>query len=783
MQRIRFNDEWIRTIDGKDAARVSVPDDAALVKGRNAEAKSGKNGAYFLSGMYEYEKEFAAPKEWKDKKIYIEFEGVYPTAEVFLNGKRIGGCKYGYSLFRVELKGLKAGEKNQLKVIADDTRHPNSRWYAGAGIYRPVWLLVGERAHIVPNGVRITTKSYDPAVIMVDVETEGSNEAKVEITYNGTKVAGGVGNHTEFTIEHARLWDAENPNLYSCNVTLFQDGSAVDYCSERFGIRKIEWSEKGFAVNGKPVLLKGGCIHHDNGIIGARSYAESEWRRVSRMKEFGYNAIRSAHNPLCRAALEACDALGMYVMDETWDTWYKNKNPYDFGNGFMERYDTDLKQMVEKDYNHPSVIMYSIGNEVTEPAEKQGIKMMKTLVEKMHGLDTTRPVTAGMNITLLLLARLPFDPIALFAGSNKKGEEKGQGAKEINSEQYNAMTARAGSGMQRVNAGFLGDKAAKCCSILDIAGYNYGTNRYGREEKKNPGRIIVGTETYCQDIARVWPVVKEKPYIIGDFMWTAWDYLGEVGIGAYSYDKEDFVFEKPYPWKLSEAGAIDILGNDTAEAGLAKVVWEDSLTPYVGVTPANHGGRELAKAVWRGTNARPFWSYQGCDGASTSVEVYTAADTVELFLNGRSIGRKKVSNYQASFLTAYESGQIKAVAYDEGGNVRGEKTLTSAKGTLSLQIIREKAYAPDSENILYFDIRLIGENGEIECNADQKLKAEVYGGELLGFGSACPKTKEKYTDGIYTTYFGRAQAVVRKTENTGKLLISDEANKKYEIAF
>ena len=783
MEKISFLNDWVRTIDGRDETLICLPDDASFVKGRDPKAESGKNGAYFLGGMYVYEKVFDVPPEWENKIIYLEFEGVYPTAQVYLNGENIGGCEYGYSLFRVRLERLQVGQKNTVKVVVDDTKHPNSRWYAGAGIYRPVWLLIGEKDHIIPNGVRITTISLDPAKIAVDIELEGNGEVKTEILFHGRQVAKADGEHTEIEIPKAELWNVENPNLYTCKVTLFQKDRIMDVCSEKFGIRKIEWSSKGFFVNGQSVLLKGGCIHHDNGILGARSYAEAEWRRIKRLKQFGYNAIRSAHNPIGRDTLEACDALGMYVMDETWDTWYKTKNPYDFGNGFWQRYEADLERMVEKDYNHPSVIMYSVGNEVTEPAKKQGVELLKKIVEKVHELDFSRPVTAGMNITLLLLAKLPFDPIRMFSGEDDKKERDETKKNEVNSEQYNAMISRAGDGMHRVNAGFWGDLAARCCSILDIAGYNYGVTRYERDKKKNPDRLIVGSETYCQDIAKVWPMVEKNQNVIGDFMWTAWDYLGEVGIGGYSYDEEDFTFVKPYPWKLADTGAIDILGNDTAEAGLAYVVWNKSMKPYIGITPANHGGRKLAKAVWRGTNARPFWSYQGCDGAKVDVEVYSAADQAEVFLNGKSVGKKKIESYKAIFPVEYEMGSIKAVVYDTDGEITGEKELLSANGEITVRIIQEEKCAPSNNGIIYFDIDLIGENGQIECNKDQRLRAEVSGAELLGFGSANPKTEERYTDGVYTTYFGRAQAVVKKTAESGFIKITDEQGKEYTLEF
>ncbi len=456
----------------------------------------------------------------------------------------------------------------------------------------------------------------------------------------------------------------------------------------------------------------------------------------------------------------------------------------------------DLQQMVDKDYNHPSVVMYSVGNEVTEPIEEKGVEMANTLVKAVKKLDATRPVTAGINITLLVLAAMPSNPIADFAagGEDDKEEKKDQAPLPMSSEQYNAMTQRAGGGMGRLSVGDAAEKVSQgVLDALDIAGYNYGTTRYEMEGDAHPNRVVVGSETYCQDIGRIWPLVEKYPYLIGDFMWTAWDYLGEVGIGGYSYEPEDFVFDKPYPWKLSDAGAIDILGNDTAEAGLAKVVFTGQMQPYIGVTPANHGGRELARAVWRGTNARPHWSYQGCNGALVTVEIYSAASEVELFVNEKSLGRKKLEDYQTSYEVAYENGKIRAVAYDTSGNAVGESALVSATGKTRLAITQEKDILPvkkdlpsvkkdsalvscEEERLVYLDLALVGENGEIECNDDQLLEVSVEGGRLLAFGSANPKTEDEYLTGRYHTYFGRAQAIIGlpKEKNKARFCVYGE---------
>ncbi len=755
MEKKLFCQQWQFGKAGEAKRYLDLPHDAMQEQGRRADAPSGRSEAFFLGGKYEYEKTLFAPLEWAEQVAWLEFEGVYPNAKVLLNGKELGGCNYGYSQFRVELTGLRYGENNTITVLVDDEGHPNSRWYGGAGIYRPVHLITAPKHHIQPDGIRVTTLAYAPAEILVEVKHNvPDGTANIEILLEGKVVAAGSGESCKIPIPDAKLWDAEHPKLYTCRVTVGEDQAET-----KFGIRKIEYSRKGLFINGQQTLLKGGCVHHDHGILGARTYDVSEYRRIKRLKEFGFNAIRSAHNPLSRAALDACDELGMYVMDEAWDTWTNTKSPYDHGVDFLNNYQTDLELLVAKDYNHPCVIMYSIGNEVTEPAKPEGVELGEKLVAAVKALDTTRPVTAGINLTLMFLASLKNNPL----DNASEGSDHVKSQEKMDSTAYNKMVMGNGKKMTRAaGMGIIAGKSKPILDALDICGYNYAVSRYKKDRKK---RTIVGSETYCYELGEVWPLVEKYPHLIGDFMWTAWDYIGEVGIGSWSY-AGDSAFDKQYPWLLADTGALDILGNDNAEAGLAAIVWDARTTPYIAVTPANRPGVTPIMAMWRGSNAIPHWSWQGCEGNAVDVEVYSKAPEVELFVNGASIGKEKTKHFKAVFHTTYVPGEVKAVAHHKDGT-KTESVLRSATGETAVRITRE-----NSGDVVYLAIDLTGANGEIECNADRELAVSVEGGELLAFGSANPCTEENYLSGSYTSYYGRAQAVVRVKDDTCRVTVT-----------
>ena len=697
-------------------------------------------------------------------------------------------------MFRADLTGLLTEEGNRLLVEADNSAVPNSRWYSGAGIYRPVWQLTAGRTYIVPGSLRVTTESIDPAVVRVECEAAGGNASAAAIVKKDDAMVASVRlqkapDSQRFTgavmIPDPKLWSDESPELYEVTVTLVPEDFAAQAAKEetltvldeetvKFGIRTLSWGPKGFFVNGKETLLKGGCVHHDNGILGARSFAEAEWQRVAILKNYGFNAIRSAHNPMSRSALEACDALGVYVMDELWDMWFQKKNPHDYAEHFMAHFKEDIASMVDKDYNHPSVVMYSIGNEVSEPAKPEGLAVAKEIVTELKKLDSSRPTTGGINIMILLMSSMGID---LFA-SNMQEEEKDTGdiieeAKQkmaekkpetpVDSTAFNEMISQQGDQMSAASARPEADAVSSpLFELLDIAGYNYGISRYENEGTLHPERVVVGSETFPKDIYRVWQQIKKTPYLIGDFMWTSWDYLGEVGIGSWTYEESMDGFNKPFPWILAEAGALDILGNETAEAGLAAVAF-GAKKSYLAARPANHGGREPFMAMWRGTNALPSWSYRNCEGTETVVEVYGEGAEAELLLNGASLGREKLIDGQAKFKVTYEPGELRSVVYDECGQPVAGDVLQSAEGGIFIAI--DVIHPLTDSGVRYYMLNLRGrKNGVVECSADTRLTVEVENGELLALGSARPNEEESYLTNTVTTYYGRALAIVRAKE-------------------
>ena len=771
MLRQSFNKDWLFYKAGREGRRkVTLPHDAMLEEARTADAPSGSAGAFFHGDVYTYEKEFEAPKEWESQHILFQFEGVYRNAKVFLNDKEAGGAAYGYIPFFVCADGLlQYGGKNTIRVVADASRQPDSRWYSGGGIYRPVWLWTGAKESIQPESIRVSTLSYEPARIRVEVRHNGGDVGVEILDKNGKTVTSGTGQRVEMEIPDAALWSEDAPNLYTCRVQLSKDGTVTDTAETTFGIRKVEWSSKGLTINGKSTLLRGGCIHHDNGILGAATHAESEERRARILKEAGFNALRISHNPASAALLEACDRYGMYVMDETWDMWFHHKSKFDYASDWRENYKYDLKAIVERDFNHPSVIMYSIGNEVSEPAKEEGLAVIKEMVEYLHEADPNRAVTGGFNLMIISSAKKGkgvYDE----EGGRKNDNDKAMSG--MNSTMFNMVTNMVGTGMNRAANSKKADMATTpALDLLDIAGYNYASGRYPLEVAAHPQRVIMGSETFPQDIVKNWKMVKAYPYLIGDFMWTAWDYLGEAGIGAWAYTPDGKGFNKPYPWLLADCGALDILGNPNGELYLAQAAWGMlDAQPAIAVQPVNHPGIKPAKMVWRGTNALPGWSYRGCDGNKAIVEVYSGQPVVELFLNGKSLGRKKVKDCKATYKMKYQPGELKAIAYDAAGRRQGERILVSAVGTLQIQAVADKKTVKPGE-VIYLDISLTDADGIVEANADTTLTAEVKGGELLGFGSANPRTEEQFASGKYTTYYGLAQAVVRAGE-TGTVTIS-----------
>lgn len=764
MKKISFNQNW--TCNGK---AVTLPHDAMIHEKRVPGHASGSAQAFFPGGSYVYEKTFEKPAA---EHVVFQFEGVYKNAKVLINGKEAGGALYGYIPFFVCADELLVDGENTIRVECENNDQPDSRWYTGAGIYRPVWLWTGPKNSIAPEAVKVQTVSIDPA--KVRIMTDCDSEPVVQILDGDKVVAEGKGHDVALTVPNATLWSENTPKLYTCVVTA--DG---DVAETKFGIRTISWDNKGFYINGKRTLLRGGCVHHDNGILGAATPDEADYRRVKMMKDAGFNAIRSAHNPCSRAMLDACDELGVYMMDESWDMWFHHKNKYDYATHWRKNYLADLQAMVDRDYNHPSVVMYSIGNEVSEPAKDEGVEKTKEMVAFLREKDGTRPVTGGFNLMIIANAKKGKGIYNEEGGMANDNSKKTEG---MNSTMFNMITNMVGTGMNKSANGKAADLAtAPCLDALDMAGYNYASGRYPMEGKCHPDRLIYGSETFPQDIAKNWAMVKQYPYLIGDFMWTAWDYLGEVGLGAWAYTKDGTGFNKPYPWLLADTGALDILGDPNGEMFLAQAAWGLLQKPVIAVQPVNYPGKTPAKMAWRGTNALSSWAWQGCDGNKAIVEVFTDAALVELFINGKKVGKAKVKGCKATFKTKYQSGNIEAVAYDAGGRELLRSTLESATGKVSICVEPEKTVAAAGE-VVYVPVTLKGENGVAEHNADRKLTVTVEGGELLAFGSANPRTQENFDEGTYTTYYGKALAAVRVEKDCTITVTDGKETAKAEIA-
>lgn len=771
MERLNFNDNWTykHLNGGEEPVAITLPHDAMLYEERRESNPGGGNICWFAGGDYLYEKEFTVPEQYDKLHVEFEFEGVYRNARVLLNGQEAGGCAYGYTGFFVDADPfLKYGESNVIQVIARNADQPNSRWYSGSGIYRPVTMHVGPKAHILQNGVKIKTVSIAPAVIAVEVLANTDQTVAIEILDEETTVARDSAKAQngraafQITVPKAKLWDLKNSFLYTCRVSCGEDS-----VEERFGIRSLQWGrEKGLTINGKRVILRGACIHHDNGLLGACCYADAEERKVRLLMENGYNALRSAHNPCSKALLDACDRLGMLVMDEYVDCWYIHKTEYDYVSQFMDNWQFDLKSMVEKDYNHPSVILYSTGNEVSETAQKRGIELTGQMTRYLHSLDDTRPVTCGVNIFFNFLSSIGFgiysdDKAKKEAEKAKQLQEGAKKKKPVGSEFYNTMAGLLGDTTMKVGATLHGCdvKTRDAFANMDIAGYNYGIFRYQHDLKKYPDRLILGSETFCKDAYLFYRMAKKNPGIIGDFVWAGMDYLGEVGIGAWEYEDYAPADVSQVGWLCAGSGRIDITGKPIGEALYTKTAFGLTDRPAIAVQPVYQRGKHSPSA-WKMTNAMESWSFRGCSGYPATVEVYALAAQVELLVNHKSVGRKKFhKNCRFIFKTAYEDGELTAIAYDRQGREIARHSLKTAGQETVLRAIPEKEEIAQG-SLAYIRMQYTDEAGIVKPMERGVLTAAVRGGRLLGMGSACPFQKESYLTNTADTYYGEALAIV-----------------------
>lgn len=776
-----FNDGWKYWKDSdafaliwetpQNAMEVTLPHDAMLESPAYADSKNGGNTGYRDGNVYNYVKLLDVDESWKQKTAMLKFDGIYMNAMVYVNGALAAKCPYGYTGFFVPLNDhLKYGEENEIRVIVRNGAMPNSRWYSGGGIYRDAWLLTAPETYIVPEKLQVVTEELEEDLAVLRIHTALKNRSTIyHKLYLCTELIDADGNvkstqkvpltlysgeertlTSRMTVRDPRPWSAESANLYQVRSSLYEGDTLLDVNIESFGIRKMTLDAvHGLRVNGKSVKLKGACIHHDSGILGAATFYDAEYRRIRIMKEAGFNAIRMAHHPAAPTLLRACDELGMYVMDEVSDMWTRCKTDNDYGLFFTEWWERDVEAMVRKDYNHPSVILYSVGNEIPEIGMDQGSKFCHKICEKIKSMDSDRYTLASIN--------------GMFAAGDLipqiMDDLKASGKMDGNINDFMAIMAGHQEELKKiVTHPAVSHRIDMACASTDIAGYNYMSARYEEDGVQYPDRVIIGSETNPPDITENWDLVKKLSYVVGDFTWTGWDYIGEAGVGIPAYPSENGGFGAKFPCQLAYCGDIDITGFRRPLSYLREIVFAKRQAPYIAVQNPEKYGQFLIKTPWILSDAISSWTYHGMEGKPVIVEVYASGDSVELFLNGKSLGRKACEGYITRFETTYEPGKLEAVAYKSGQEL-GRTNLQTAEGTGSLHVNVENG---KNSELVFVEISNQDEKGIVITDSEVTVRYEAQSDAQIRFGSGDPKTDYSYITNETKTWHGRALLTVRK---------------------
>ncbi len=816
MKKIRWNDNWKFWAD-KDAFALiwNVPESAqditlphdAMIENKPYAGSPNRTSTGFRDGdCYTYVKLFTPEESWREKIVQVYFEGVYMNAMVYLNGQFIAKNPYGYTGFTAQLNSLlRFGEVNELRVLVRNGAMNNSRWYSGSGIYRDVWLQVSGLSRIVPQGVQVRTEEIreDAAVLKVTAEIENRGTAPeemvLETVLRDPSGAEAGGEKTSFRlvagekrtvmqrilVEDPKCWSDESPDLYGIETVLkTPDGKELDRDCDHIGIRKLSLdAKKGLQVNGRSVKLRGACIHHDSGILGAATYEDAQYRQVKLLKEAGFNAIRMSHHPMAEAMLRACDELGVYVMDELTDMWNRMKSNYDYGLYFDEWWEKDVCAMVRKDFNHPSVVLYSIGNEIPEIGMDAGSATAHAVSAKFHELDETRYTTAGINGVFAAGDSVPLIMKDILSG------QLGGPVDDVGN--VNEFLTMADDHMDEiVTHRCVSERLEKACASLDVAGYNYMTARYAPDREAYPNRVIVGSETYPPEIARNWGEITRFSHVIGDFTWTGWDYIGEAGVGIPGYHFGEGGFGAQFPAQLAYCGDIDLTGFRRPASYFREIVFGLRKDPYIAVQSPYHYGETLMKTPWVISDATHSWNFKGCEEKPVIVEVYAAGDEAELIQDGVSLGRKpsgKAAGFYTTFETVYRKGTLKAIVY-ENGEVIGEQELRSAGEAVTLCVKEEPWYRKEialaegsARELRYFAIELLDENGAPVTDADQEITVTAPEEVQIALGSGDPKPAHNYNERVTGTFGGRAQMIIVGPAPEGCIRIRTAAGLEVEV--
>lgn len=739
----KFNDNKWRTL--------CLPHDWSIEQNIDKEAPAGNDGGYYPTGIGWYRKNFKLPTSYrKGDKVQLYFEGVYMNSSVYVNGKLVGGHPYGYTSFYCDITdAVLLGKNNVVAVRVDNAQQKNCRWYSGSGIYRHVKLICSSPVHISNWGVNIQTKQLSASQATVVVSAKVKNETALSKTVyvaalledgkshqsaKATIPAGGeMEISQEIAVDNPKLWDLEKPNLYQATVKVLEEGGKVlDETQQTFGIRELKFSTDGFFLNGKKILLNGGCVHHDNGILGAAAFDKAEERKVKLMKEAGFNAIRTSHNLPSEAFLDACDRLGMLVIDEAFDGWREAKNKHDYSELFDKYWQQDVDAMVLRDRRHPSIISWSIGNEVIERKKIEIVTTAHKLASEVHRYDD-RPVTSAL------------------ASWDKDWEI------------YDPLAAQ-----------------------LDVTGYNYMIHKSESDHQRVPDRIMWQTESYPRDAFRNWTKVNDHDYIIGDFVWTGIDYIGESGIGRWWYDGDvagEHYHRPLYPWHAAYCGDIDLTGWRKPISHYRSMLYNDTEKLYLAVKEPDGYKGKIKTGLWAVWPTWESWNWPGHEGKDIEVEVCSKYPKVRLLLDDKVIAEKEVnrqSEFKAVFTLPYQPGILKAEALQDGKVVESRILATASEPVAIRAFVEDKQMKADGEDLAFVQVEVIDKDGRVCPNAEVKLQLGVTGsGTLAAAGNADIKDLDPYTDDKMTTWKGRGLIVVRSMNKSGnvKLIIKAEGMK------
>ncbi|MDD5150792.1 MAG: glycoside hydrolase family 2 TIM barrel-domain containing protein [Flavobacterium sp.] len=734
-----FNDESWRKLD--------LPHDWSIEGNIHPKNATGGGGGYFPAGIGWYRKTFQVPNEWKAKKTAIYFEGVYMNSEVFINGKSLGVYPYGYSTFSYDLTPyLNFGKENVIAVKVDNSQQMNSRWYSGSGIYRHVWMNTTNAVHTAQWGVAITTPEVSAKKASVQVKTMVKNETlsaqtMVVKTIIWNKNAKNSGNaqveislpaNSEkeitqtITVSNPLLWTPETPNLYQAQVQVLQSKNVLDDTKINFGIRSIKYTvENGFQLNGKTVKINGGCVHHENGCVGSAAFDRAEERKIELLKAGGFNAVRTSHNPPSEAFLNACDRLGLLVMDESFDCWKQGKNSNDYSKYFEKWWQKDLQTMILRDRNHPSIVMWSIGNEIGERGKPEAVETAKMLLQEIKKIDTTRPVTSAV----------------------------------VNLDKWENLDP--------------------LINVHDVAGYNYHLNTAADDHKRVSNRIIVQTESYPKDAFENWKLVQDNKYVIGDFVWTAIDYLGEAGIGRTFYSGEtpgENWDNDMFPYHGAYCGDIDLIGWRKPISHYRSMLYNTNEKLYIAVREPAPEPLEIKTTMWSVWPTWESWNWPGFEGKNIVVEVYSKYPKVRLYLDNKLIGEQATTQdqkFKATFTVPYVAGILKAVGVENDKEVESKILKTAGDAAkLKLTTDRKEIHA-NGQDLSYITIEITDKDGIIQPNAANRLNFKIEGeGVIVGMDNANLKDLDQYVSNTRKAWKGRALVVIKSTRDAGEIKLS-----------